>query len=66
MFLSRRNLASEAGARVSVCGAILSPPEARCMMTDDFGEIWWPKDKPMPDLLEIQREHQAALDAPAD
>jgi hypothetical protein len=47
MFLSRRNLSSEAGARVSVCGAILSPPEARCILADDFGEIWRPKNKPM-------------------
>jgi hypothetical protein len=48
---------------VSVCGALLNPPEARCMLADDFGEIWWPKDEPMPDLLEIdrlQREAEAA------
>jgi hypothetical protein len=55
MFRHRRNLGSEAGPRISVCGALLNPPEARCMMVDDFGEIWWPKDEPMPDLLEIDR-----------
>jgi hypothetical protein len=55
MFLSRRNLASAAGARISVCGAILSPLEAHCMLANDFGEIWWLPDVPMPDLLEIQR-----------
>ena len=66
MFLSRRNLASEAGARISVCGAILNPPEARCMLADDFGEIWWPKDEPMPDLLEIDRLQREAEGPQAD
>jgi hypothetical protein len=51
-----------AGPRVSVCGALLNPPAARCMLADDFGEIWWARDVPMPDLLEIdrlQREREA-------
>jgi hypothetical protein len=39
---------------VSVCGSVLDPPEARCMLCDDFGVMWWPKDKPMPDLVAIQ------------
>jgi hypothetical protein len=55
-FWSGRNLASDAGARVSVCGAILDPPEARCMLEDDFGKRWWPKNKPLPDLLEMQQQ----------
>ena len=38
---------------IRVCGALLSPPEASCMMCDDFGVRWWPKSKPMPDLMEI-------------
>ena len=59
-FWSRRNLASAAGARVSVCGAILDPPEARCMLEDDFGQRWWPKDRSMPDLLEIDRKQREA------
>jgi hypothetical protein len=25
------------------------------MLANDFGEIWWLPDVPMPDLLEIQR-----------
>jgi hypothetical protein len=60
MFRHGRNLGSEAGARVSVCGALVNPPEARCMLADDFGEIWWPKNKPMPDLLEIDRRQREA------
>lgn len=61
-FLSQRNLASAPGARVSVCGNVLSPPLARCLLADDFGRLWWPQDKLMPDLLEIQRfyDEQAA------
>jgi hypothetical protein len=39
--------------QVRVCGALLDPPEASCMLCDDFGDRWWPKDKPMPDLMEI-------------
>jgi hypothetical protein len=30
------------------------------MLADDFGDIWWPKSKPMPNLLEIQRHNQEA------
>jgi len=56
-FLSNRNLGSAAGNRVSVCGAILNPPEARCLLADEFGKRWWPEDVPMPDLLEIQRHN---------
>jgi uncharacterized OB-fold protein len=59
-FLSRRNLASMAGARVSVCGAILDPPQAHCLLEDGLGNRWWPKNRPMPDLLELQREAEAA------
>ena len=50
-------------AEVRVCGVLLSPPEARCILEDDFGVRWWPDDKPMPDLLAIQRfydEHDGA------
>jgi hypothetical protein len=54
-FLSGRNLASAAGNRISVCGAILDPPEARCMMEADGVGRWWPDDVPMPDLLAMQR-----------
>jgi hypothetical protein len=50
-----RDLGSMAGPRISVCGALLNPPEARCMMEDDFGQRWWPDDEPMPDLMEIDR-----------
>jgi len=31
------------------------------MLADDFGEMWWPKDEPMPDLLEIDRRNREAL-----
>ena len=65
-FLSRCNLASASGARVSVSGAILDPPEARCMLDDDFCNRWWPQDEPLPDLLEIdrkQREVEAATES---
>ena len=62
MFRAKRGLGSQAGARVSVCGAILDPPEARCMLEDDFGKRWWPKNKPMPDLLEIDRRQRRAGD----
>ena len=54
-FLYRGQLGSAAGPRVSVCGVLLDPPEARCMFCDDFGAMWWPKDKPMPDLAAIQQ-----------
>jgi len=54
-FLSSRNLGSMAGNRVSVCGAVLSPSQARCLLADEFGKRWWPEGAPMPDLLEIQR-----------
>jgi DNA-directed RNA polymerase subunit RPC12/RpoP len=63
-FWSRRNLSSDAGPRVSVCGALLSPPVAHCLLTDDLGRWWWPKDEPMPDLLEIDRKQREALTAP--
>ena len=43
---------------VRVCGALLSPPEARCMLTDDFGNWWWPKGKPLPDLMEIEAKNR--------
>jgi hypothetical protein len=62
MFRHRGNLGSVAGPRISVCGALLDPPEVRCMLADDFGEIWWLKGEPMPDLLEFYRctpEHAA-------
>ena len=64
-FWSMSRLASAAGPRVTVCGVLAQPPVAHCLLTDDFGKIWWPKDKPMPDLLEIdrkQREAEAAQD----
>lgn len=32
------------------------------MLEDDFGNRRWPKDEPMPDLLEIGRQQQE-LDA---
>jgi hypothetical protein len=50
---------------VRVCGALLSPPQARCMLADDFGTRWWPKNKPTPSLLTLQRfydeQHAAAV-----
>jgi hypothetical protein len=61
LFLSRRVLASEAGNRVSVCGNVLSPPEARCLLGDDFGNLKSPANKKMPDLLEIDRMQREAL-----
>jgi hypothetical protein len=54
-FLSSRNLASMAGNRISVCGAVLDPPEARCMLEIDGVGRWWSDDVPMPDLLAMQR-----------
>lgn len=39
---------------VRVCGVLLSPPEAHCLLCDDFGVRWWPQEKPMPDLVAIQ------------
>jgi hypothetical protein len=54
------SLARGAGERiVRACGALLSPPQARCLLNDDFGNRWWPKDKPMPDLIAIQRANDA-------
>jgi hypothetical protein len=52
-----------AGPRVSVCGALLNPPEARCLLEDDLGNFWWPKNKPVPDLLEIDRRQREAESA---
>ena len=57
-FRHRRDLGSAAGPQISVCGALLEPPEARCMLEDDLGNRWWPRDKPMPDLLEIDRRNR--------
>jgi len=62
-FLSNRNLGSVAGNRISVCGAILSPPQARCLLADDSGQRWWPDDVPMPDLLAIQRFYDERAEA---
>ena len=52
-FLIRGNYGSMLGPRITVCGVLLNSPEAHCLLTDDFGNWWWPKDKPLPDLLEI-------------
>jgi hypothetical protein len=43
---------------VRVCGAVLSPPEARCMLCDDFGVMWWPSGKEMPDLVLIEEKNR--------
>jgi hypothetical protein len=45
-----------ANSDVRVCGALLSPPEARCLLRDDFGASCW--SGPMPDLEELQRLDQ--------
>jgi hypothetical protein len=62
-FWASPGFGSMAGARVSVCGLVLRPPEARCLLEDGLGNRWWPTDEPMPDLLEVdrlQREAEAA------
>ena len=28
--------------------------ESGCLLCDDFGVLWWPKDKPMPDLITLE------------
>jgi hypothetical protein len=33
---------------------------AHCLLTDDLGRWWWPKNKLMPDLLEIDRLQREA------
>jgi hypothetical protein len=40
---------------VRSCGSLLSPPQSSCMLEDGSGKRWWPKSKPMPDLISIQR-----------
>jgi hypothetical protein len=50
---------------VTVCGVLACPPVAHCLLTDDLGR-WWPKDKPMPDLLEIDRLQGEAETARSD
>jgi hypothetical protein len=49
--------------QVRVCGVLLSPPQAHCLLCDDFGEMWWPKEKPMPDLMEIERRRRELLES---
>lgn len=54
---------------VRVCGVLLDPPEAHCMLCDDFGKRWWPKNKEMPDLIAIQerqRQNESAEPVLAD
>jgi hypothetical protein len=46
---------------IRVCGALLSPPEANCLLSDDFGERWWPDDEEMPDLIAIQQFYDATV-----
>lgn len=58
-FLVAGEFSSNAGRRVTVCGVLLDPPEARCMLTVD-GEWWWPEDEPLPDLVEIDRKNREA------
>ena len=50
---------------VRVCGVLLSPPEARCLLNDDFGKRWWPEAEPMPDLIAIQRSYDEQVAARA-
>ena len=59
-FLVAGEFSSNAGRRVTVCGVLLDPPEAHCLLEDDCGYRWWPEDKPMPDLMEIDRHNRAA------
>jgi hypothetical protein len=33
----------------------------RPLLCDDFGVMWWPKNKPMPDLMEIEEKNRSAL-----
>lgn len=56
-FLTRGIFSSQLGPRVTVCGVLLNPPVAKCMLADDFGKLRWPEDKPMPDLVAIQQRY---------
>lgn len=59
-FLVSGEFSSQEGTRVTVCGVLLNPPEPHCLLEDDLGERWWPEDRPLPDLVAIDRHNRAA------
>jgi hypothetical protein len=54
VFRAKPGLGTAAGDRVTVCGVILRPPVTHCLLEDEFGKRWWPKNRPVADLLMIQ------------